>query len=206
LNKPRAKKYKESLFDDHDTMKGDAEEIEKYLPINVIKAPLSVLWYNYNFKFKDKYPAKFHPDFVRDMIEVYTKPGDVVYDAFGGAGIVPRTAIELGRKGIYTDVNPKAVDLARLHACEESNGKGLYFKADARTFDFEKEQLGKANLVLSSPPFGLNIQGDKNNYSTEPDDLSNCESYPEFFIICLEFTTFPYSSNLSIYPSHCILQ
>ena len=40
------------------------------------------------------------------FIQMFSKPGAVVLDPFGGSGVVAVTACELGRKGISSDVSP----------------------------------------------------------------------------------------------------
>jgi len=143
-----------------------------------IKAPLSVLHYNLNFIFEDDYPAKFHPDFVRDMITMYSHPGDLVYDGFCGSGTVPIVAASLKRYGLGTDINPKAIALSLKKQRRDRVEQFTNFEvADVRNYIL----VQKADLILSSPPFGLSIAGDKNNYSQEKGDMSNSKTYEEFF-------------------------
>jgi len=138
-----------------------------------IKAPLNILWYNVNFKFEDNYPAKMPRDFARDMIELYSKEGDIVWDGFCGSGVVPRMANKLGRLGYGSDVNPKAVELSKNH---DFTNKDKYWVDDLESVSLPK----KANLILTSPPFGISIGGDKNKYSDEKKDLSTSHTIQEF--------------------------
>jgi len=143
-----------------------------------IKAPLSVLHYNLNFTFEDDYPAKFNPDFVRDMITIYSHKGDLVYDGFCGSGTVPIVAASLGRYGLGTDINPKAIELSLKKQKRDKVEQFTKFEVgDVRNYVCPQ----KADLILSSPPFGLSIAGDKNNYSEEKGDMSNSKTYEEFF-------------------------
>lgn len=139
-----------------------------------IKAPLNCLWYNVNSIFVDNYPAKMPIDFARDMINLYSKEGDIVYDGFNGSGTVPRLANKLNRIGYGSDVNPKAIELSKKH---DPKNADKYWIETLRTVKLPK----KANLILTSPPFGISIGGDKNNYSTEQEDISNSKSIEEFF-------------------------
>src|SRR5215470_8050047 len=59
-----------------------------------------------------KYPARFSPSFVRQVILNFSQPGDVVLDPFMGAGTSLVEARVLGRKAIGTDLNSLAVFLA----------------------------------------------------------------------------------------------
>ena len=88
---------------------------EKFEKREKLYSPLSVLHYNLRFRFEDDYPAKMPEDFARDMIYLYTKENDVVWDGCSGSGTVPRIANLLDRIGLGSDVNPKAVDLAKSH-------------------------------------------------------------------------------------------
>lgn len=45
---------------------------------------------------------------VKDYIEHYSRPGDVVLDPFGGSGVTAIEALLLGRKAIHNDINPFA--------------------------------------------------------------------------------------------------
>lgn len=165
------------LRESYSDLEDEEEFPEQYQTMNEIKSPLSVLHYNLLFEFKDKYPAKFNPDFVRDMIKLYSNPGDLVWDGCSGSGVVVREALKLGRRAIGTDINPKAVDLSQRHAKEYGFVSADYRIGDAREIKLDE----KVDLIVSSLPFGLNIIGDKNHYSENQNDISNSNSYNEFF-------------------------
>jgi len=46
---------------------------------------------------------------VADYIKNFTKPGDLVFDPFGGSGVTPIEALMNNRKAISIDINPMAV-------------------------------------------------------------------------------------------------
>jgi len=135
---------------------------EKFNIIEKLYSPLSTLHYNLRFRFEDDYPAKMPEDFARDMIYLYSEEGNFVWDGCCGSGIVPRMARQLGRATLGTDINPKAIALCKEH---DPNYESDYFVRDAREINLP--DIGKPHLILSSLPFGLNIIGDKNNYSLE---------------------------------------
>lgn len=151
----------------------DNEFPEKYEIKTTIKAPLNVLWYNINSVFIDNYPAKMPCDFARDMINLYSKKGDVVYDGFCGSGTVPRLARKMERYGLGSDINPKAIELCKQHDVCDAN---IYWVQDLKTVKLST----KAKLILTSPPFGISIGGDKNKYSNEKEDLSTSKTIEEF--------------------------
>lgn len=61
-----------------------------------------------------KYPARFSPLFARAAIEIFTSPGDVVFDPFMGGGTTLVEARLAGRYGIGADLNELAVFLAQV--------------------------------------------------------------------------------------------
>ena len=139
-------------------------------------SPLSILHYNLTFHFQDNYPAKMPKDFARDMIELYSTEGDFIFDGCCGSGIVPRIANQMKRNGFGSDINPKAIELCKKL---DSQYETRYSVMDSR----ETSELSHTyHLILSSLPFGLNIIGNKNNYSPNPADISNCSDYNSFFL------------------------
>lgn len=61
-----------------------------------------------------KYPARFSPLFVREVIASMTKPGDAVLDPFVGGGTSLVEAMASGRDGIGLDINQLAVFVTRV--------------------------------------------------------------------------------------------
>jgi hypothetical protein len=60
-----------------------------------------------------RYPARFSPKFANAAIQIFTDPGDIVYDPFMGGGTTLVEAMRLGRQGIGTDLNSLAVFIAK---------------------------------------------------------------------------------------------
>lgn len=52
-------------------------------------------------------------ELVTRLIKMYSKPTQTVLDPFGGTGIVPVTAVELGRNGILNDISEKQIEGAK---------------------------------------------------------------------------------------------
>ena len=77
-----------------------------------------------------RFPARFHPPVVRRLLEVYSRPGEVVLDPFCGSGTVPVEALFAGRAAIGTDIDPLSI---------------LVTRAKARTYD-----LGILNAATES--------------------------------------------------------
>jgi len=60
-----------------------------------------------------RYPAKFHPPIVRELIKRFSRKGDVILDPFVGSGTLLVEALKMGRHSIGIDVDPIAVEVAR---------------------------------------------------------------------------------------------
>jgi DNA modification methylase len=59
------------------------------------------------------YPATFIPPIPKFLTALFTQPGDVILDPFGGKGTTTVETIKLGRFPIYNDINPFAVEITR---------------------------------------------------------------------------------------------
>jgi len=73
------------------------------------------------------YWVKQDPYIVKQFIEHYTRPGDVVLDAFCGAGMTGVAALMCGRNAILSDISPICIHIARnyttpvdLHAVDKA--------------------------------------------------------------------------------------
>jgi hypothetical protein len=60
-----------------------------------------------------RYPAKFHPPVVRELLNRYTREHDLVLDPFVGGGTLLVEARTLGRSSLGVDVDPVAVLVAK---------------------------------------------------------------------------------------------
>ncbi len=85
--------------------------------------PSPVSGYTHNFY---RYPARFSPKFVRAAIEIFTVPGDLVFDPFMGGGTSLVEAMALGRSALGTDISSLAA-----------------FVATAKTILYEETELAK---------------------------------------------------------------
>ena len=59
-----------------------------------------------------RYPAKFHPPVVAELIARYTEPGDLILDPFVGSGTLLIEAMLCQRRAIGVDVDPVAISVA----------------------------------------------------------------------------------------------
>jgi len=61
-----------------------------------------------------KYWSRKPSEIIAEYIESYTKPGDIILDAFSGSGVTIIEAVKLGRKAIGIDLNPVANFITRV--------------------------------------------------------------------------------------------
>jgi len=61
-----------------------------------------------------KYPARFSPMFVKSVIEIFSKPGDLVLDPFVGGGTTLVEASILGRQSIGVDISSLASFISKV--------------------------------------------------------------------------------------------
>jgi DNA modification methylase len=59
------------------------------------------------------YVGKLKSGMVRVLIELYSRPGDVVLDPFCGAGVVPLECVIMGRNAVANDLSPYAYVITR---------------------------------------------------------------------------------------------
>lgn len=61
--------------------------------------------------FPEAHFATYPPDLIKPCILAGSKPGDTILDPFAGSGTTGMVALELGRKAILIELNPKYVEL-----------------------------------------------------------------------------------------------
>ena len=135
------------------------------------------------------YRGNFAPQVARNVIEMYSEPGETVLDPMAGGGTTLIECKLLGRGFIGCDINPEAVALCERVTsfdvekakgkggdvkCEMSNVKdkeGLIVCADVRDLSFLGG--GSVDLILTHPPYlniirysGGKIAGDLSNLSS----------------------------------------
>jgi DNA modification methylase len=78
------------------------------------------------------YPARMHPATAARLVDLVSGPGAAVLDPFCGSGTVLVEALIAGRKAIGTDLNPLAVQLARLKTTPRDEASCAALSAAAR--------------------------------------------------------------------------
>jgi len=96
---------------------------------------------------------------VWNLVQRYTKPGDLVVDPFCGSGTTLDVAKDTGRKGRGFDLAPSRPDVE---------------KGDARSLPLERNTV---NMVFMDPPYGDHI-----DYSNDPSCIGKLSAYqPQYF-------------------------
>jgi DNA modification methylase len=123
------------------------------------------------------YRGNFAPQIARNIIEMYSKKGDMILDPMVGAGTTLIEAKLLARNAVGLDINPDAVELTKKalrfkhHPASEQQAR----VADARDFSFLGDET--FDLVLTHPPYMNIIKYSDGKISG---DLSNIGSLPKF--------------------------
>lgn len=147
----------------------------------IVRSPFSVYFINTRNYFPDNYPAKFDDQLARYLIETWSQPGDIVLDPMAGSGTIPLMALTLKRSAIYQDINDNAMQLFLSkvpHAVGNFDlGDSVYWASCNDSVKEIKNGGRLADLILTSPPFGLSIDAKHDRYSDNPDDLGNAASY-----------------------------
>jgi SAM-dependent methyltransferase len=134
---------------------------------------------------KANYRGNWSPYIVRNILEWYSEPGDLVLDQMVGGGTTLVECKVMGRNAIGVDINPDAVMLTldRLNFSYNSYLETLpetnigVFHGDARQLD----QISTASigLVATHPPYANIIPYSK--AKPVEGDLSQVHSLNEFF-------------------------
>ncbi len=127
-----------------------------------------------------QYRGNWSPWIVRNVIELYSRPGDTVLDPMVGGGTTPVECKLLGRNSISSDINPGAIAITRdrLDMPELENGSDTThrtFVGDVRNLDLIDDD--SIDLIATHPPYANIIK-----YAPTVDgDLSQINDYTAFF-------------------------
>ena len=130
-----------------------------------LKLQTSTLWYYPSQQYSEEpmgtpgYEGRTPAWVIWNLLERYTREGDLVIDPFCGGGTTLDVAQSLGRKAQGFDIAPWREDIER---------------ADARALPLED---GVADFVFMDPPYSTHVE-----YSDEPDCIGKLDAFePEYF-------------------------
>jgi DNA modification methylase len=129
-----------------------------------------------------QYRGNWSPRVIRNIIELYSKPGDTVLDPMVGGGTTPVECLLMGRNSISSDINPGAISITRdrLNLPEKitkdlPKTKHRTYTGDVRNLNLIQD--GSIDLLATHPPYANMIR-----YAPAADgDLSQINDYELFF-------------------------
>ena len=129
-----------------------------------------------------QYRGNWPPQMVRNIIELYSKPGDTILDPMVGGGTTPVECLLTGRNSVSVDVNPGAISITRDRLdLPDSMLEGIQ-KTSHRTYIGDVRNLNEIpnesiDLIATHPPY-VNII----SYASYVNgDLSQFDNYDLFF-------------------------
>lgn len=133
----------------------------------------------------NEYHGNYIPQIAQQLLQRYTKKGDVVLDLFFGSGTTGIEALNENRRCIGVELKQDLVDsvsqkfsqkdlVTRMNLiCGDSASDEIIDKIQARLEVMGEE---KAQLLILHPPYDDIIK-----FSDKKEDLSNCSSTEEFY-------------------------
>jgi DNA modification methylase len=138
------------------------------------------------------------PQLMKELIEFFTKPGEIVLDPFAGAGGTALGAHLAGRRSVNIEINPESIDIY-LRVCElEAIESHEFVQGDCREV-LPKLKSDTFDFIATDPPYSPELEqtmsGEQANrkygrqnrkssyvtYSDDPRDLSKLESFEVYF-------------------------
>jgi DNA methylase len=108
-----------------------------------------------------KYPARFSPQFVSGAIESFSKPGDVVLDAYMGGGTTVVEGFARGRKTVGCDINSLAVFVAKVKTTCLARGEIEEITRWARhvipTLSYHSNRSGASEYICPARTHNLSL-------------------------------------------------
>lgn len=146
------------------------------------------IW-NYASRAKGKghsfdYHGNYIPQIAEQLYTRYTKEGDVVLDMFLGSGTSAIEALNMNRRCIGVELNPKVVSLVKEKFTDKDlctdiriiNGDSASADIKSKIEDsLELMREKQSQFLVLHPPYDDIIK-----FSQTKEDLSNCESTEEF--------------------------
>jgi DNA modification methylase len=136
--------------------------------------PVRGLWATHT----NNYRGNFAPQVARNIIQMYSEPGELVLDPMAGGGTTLIECRLLGRRYIGCDINPAAVSLCEKAVdfpLQRPDAGGQIVCADVCDLSFLADR--SVDLVLTHPPY-LNLI--RYSHGRIAGDLSNISSVDKF--------------------------
>jgi hypothetical protein len=130
------------------------------------------------------YHGNFIPQIVTQLLTRYTKANDVVLDLFLGSGTTAIESVNMGRRCIGVELQPRMVKHVENKIGEEHIGKDIRIicgdsgdesSAEAVRRELADMEQTHAQFVMLHPPYWDIIR-----FTEEANDISNAESVDDF--------------------------
>ncbi len=96
---------------------------------------------------RDHHPCQLPEPFMSRIIQLSTNRGDIVLDAFGGAGTTPITALQLGRGYVAIDLDPDYVEIMQNKIAQFQNAG-----------EINRESIKKVSLPVPKKTLQLELR------------------------------------------------
>lgn len=147
----------------------------------------------YGHELRKKHGANKPPKLMQELLELFTKHGQMVLDPFAGVGGTLIAATLSGRKCVGIDINDEWMRIY-LKVCEQEGLEAQeYIVGDSlkKLMSYDDDYF---DYIVTDPPYNLNFQRtmcdgtyhnnnrktDFNGFSDHKKDLSNLKTYGEF--------------------------
>ena len=120
-----------------------------------------------------RYPARFSPKFVREIIDLFSKPGDVILDPFVGGGTTLVEALISNRHSIGFDVSPIASFVSQAKTI-------LLSKADIAKITTWAEIVLQKRIIGHQSIMTFNVMNGSNDASDDTQPLLTISLYLYF--------------------------
>lgn len=134
-----------------------------------LKLQTTTLWYYPSQQYGERpmgnpaYPGRTPSYVIWNLLERYTRPGDLVVDPFCGGGTTLDVARSLGRRAAGLDIEPNRDDILR---------------ADARRWPLRS---GVADLVFMDPPYSTHVR-----YSAREGCIGELDAFEDAYFEAME--------------------
>jgi len=128
------------------------------------------------------YRGNWSPYVARNVIELYSEPGENILDPMVGGGTTPVECMLMGRNSISVDINPAAIQITNDRLNMPLNMKNVKNESQHKVFIGDVRRLnkiddGSIDLIATHPPYANIIK-----YGPKHDgDLSLINDYGIFF-------------------------
>lgn len=128
--------------------------------------------------------ACFPKSLARQQIEIYSKPGELVFDPFVGVGTTVDAALELGRRAVGIELNPKFADLCLDSIRLEDRENATIIEGNANDM-LDHLAPESVDFLLTSPPYANLLRSVKGNFAykwreqSDIDPISNPRPYSD---------------------------